>query len=224
MTSLQAEPRTTLEKRHNSKAAGRFLAGGLLIVGVLMISAVAPAFLLANILLAVRDNVKKADVIVVLGGDGPSRAAWASDLWLKGIAPRVLISGDGDCYWIRQGMIERGVDEGSITVECQSGTTWENALFSAPILKDMDAHTAVLVTSWYHSRRAKASFAATSANIHWKSVPVERSQPLWKLAFSADGVQLLKEYPKTIWYAVRLLLGVEPTRGAPPEYSREVRT
>jgi uncharacterized SAM-binding protein YcdF (DUF218 family) len=177
------------------------LAGATLIAG----------FSLANPLLAIRDLPAKADVIVVLGGDGPSRAAWAANLWMQGWAPRVLISGDGDCLWIRKGMLSRGVDPRAITVECQSGSTGENAAFSAPILKQMEARTAILVTSWYHSRRAVASFTSTSAAIRWLSVPVEPKIPLRQLAFTADGMQLLKEYPKMIWYAARSLLGLEPT-------------
>ncbi|MGH7005041.1 MAG: YdcF family protein, partial [Alphaproteobacteria bacterium] len=81
-------------------------------------------------MLAIRDPIRRADVIVVLGGDGPTRAARAADLWLEGVAPRILVSGDGDCYWIKRAMTDRGVDRDSIDVECQSGTTWENALFS----------------------------------------------------------------------------------------------
>jgi uncharacterized SAM-binding protein YcdF (DUF218 family) len=189
-----------------------------------MISIVLLALLLADPLLAVRDPVSKADVIVVLGGDGPPRAAWAAGLWLKGFAPRVLISGDGDCYWIREAMIDRGVDRRAITTECQSGTTWENALFSAPILKQMNVRKAILVTSLYHSRRAMATFTATSGNIRWMSDPVEPSKPLWDVALSHDGIQLLKEYPKTLWYAARLVLGIEPAKRPMPFPSREVRS
>lgn len=188
-----------------------------------MLSAFFLALLLANPLLTVRDPVSKADVIVVLGGDGPSRAAWAAGLWLKGVAPRVLVSGDGDCYWIREAMINRGVDGRAITTECQSGSTWENALFSAPILKQMDARTAVLVTSWYHSRRALATFTATSGNIRWISDPVEPKEPLWDAGLSHEGIQILKEYPKTLLYGARLLLGIELTSGHSPFPSREVR-
>lgn len=222
MTALQAKRQVTLRKAPSSRAVGRSIAGGLLLAAIMCVCAIPLAFLLANPMLAIRDHPGKADVIVVLGGDGPSRAARAADLWLQGLAPRVLVSGDGDCYWIRKGMIEGGVDPGAISVECESGTTWQNAAFSAPILEKMHAHTAILVTSWYHSRRAISTFAAASPEVSWLSLPVERSQTLWRYAFGPDAVQLLKEYPKTVWYAVRLLVDARP--GAAPVFPSEART
>ncbi len=212
MICVQSPPVAALRERRVRAAFG---TAGFCLAGALIIGAFFLAPFLANGVLAIRDPATKADVIVVLGGDGPSRAAWVAQLWLEGLAPRVLISGDGDCLWIRKAMIERNVDESAITVECQSGTTWENALFSAPILKQMNARTAILVTSWYHSRRAIASFTATSRNIRWMSVPVEPKEPLWRFGFSADGIQLLKEYPKAIWYAACVLVGLEPARISP---------
>ncbi|WP_340656966.1 YdcF family protein [Phyllobacterium sp.] len=219
---ISAQPYIAMTVLERQRRGGKTFVAGFGLAGVLMIAAIILAFILANPLLAVRDPVSKADVIVVLGGDGPPRAAWAAGLWLKGVAPRVLISGDGDCYWIREAMIDRGVDRRAIVTECQSGSTWENALFSAPILKQMNARSAVLVTSWYHSRRAMASFAATSKDIHWMSDPVEPDEPLWDVGLSHDGIQLLKEYPKTLWYAARLFLGIEPASRPVSFPSREV--
>jgi len=220
MTALEAKREATLKRAPSSK--GRAFVTGLLVAGAMALSAFPLALLLANSLLAIRDQASRADVIVVLGGDGPSRATRAAGLWLNGLAPRVLISGDGDCYWIRKTMIDLGVDARAIAVECDSGTTWQNATFSAPILRQMGAHSAILVTSWYHSRRAMTSFAAASPDIRWMSVPVERSENLWRFAFTGDAVQLLKEYPKTIWYATRLLVDAKP--GAAPLLPREART
>ena len=164
------------------------------------------ALVFADPLLTVRAPAEKADVIVVLGGDGPVRAAWAATLWLQGIAPRVLVSGRGDCSSIRQNMMERGVDPGAITVECQSTTTWENAAFSEPILDRMKTQRAVLVTSWFHSRRAIACFKAFAPSVDWISVPVGPTKTYYALALDPNGIQILKEYPKTIGYELRLLV------------------
>lgn len=221
MTSLQAEPATTTQNGNASRARTRFLAGGLLLLFVLIALPFCLAFFLADRLLALYDPPGKVDVIVVLGGDGPSRAAWAAHLWGEGLAPRVLISGDGDCYSIRQAMTQRGVDESVITVECHSGSTFENALFSAPILKQMGARSGIVVTSWFASRRAMASFEAAAGNIAWKSMPVKRIEPLWRLALSADGLQLLKEYPKTLWYSARLLQSAGRAGSPYAAFSRE---
>jgi uncharacterized SAM-binding protein YcdF (DUF218 family) len=173
---------------------------------VLTISIYPLALSLADPLLTMRESAREADIIVVLGGDGPVRAAWTAQLWLTGVAPNLLVSGDGDCGSIRQLMMEQGVPSGVISTECQSRNTWENAQFSAPILQRMNVRTAILVTSWFHSRRAMDRFVSASRNIQWTSVPVGPSEPLWSLAFDRDGIQIIKEYPKTVWYAIRALL------------------
>lgn len=175
----------------------------VLAVGVFALSSYPLAIVFADTFLSVRTPATKADIIVVLGGDGPSRAAQAALLWHAGMAPKILISGDGDCTWIRKSLVELGVNSRSITIECKSANTWENALFSAPILYRMQVRDAILVTSWFHSRRALGSFERISSNIHWISLPVEPRVSNWQIAIGPDGIQIFKEYPKSLWYMLR---------------------
>ncbi|TCR83631.1 uncharacterized SAM-binding protein YcdF (DUF218 family) [Rhizobium sp. BK376] len=154
----------------------------------------------AGPLLTLRDRVSHADVIVVIGGDGPPRAARGAELWLAGVAPRVLVSGAGDCLSNRDAMIRKGVDKDAISVECRSHSTEENAAFSAPILANMNVRQAVLVTSWYHSRRAIACFSETSSGIRWTSVPAKPRPISWMLFFDPEGIAVLQEGLKTVWY------------------------
>ncbi|OWV84692.1 hypothetical protein ATY79_11370 [Rhizobium sp. R693] len=151
-------------------------------------------------LLAVHDPLARTDIIVVLGGDGPPRAARAAELWREGFAPRILVSGDGDCLSIRDTMIAQGVSAEAISVECQSGNTWENAEFSAPLLKAMNVRRGALVTSWFHSRRALDCFALNAKEIAWVSWPAERSMSYPRLIFDGLGFQIAKEYLKLPLY------------------------
>jgi uncharacterized SAM-binding protein YcdF (DUF218 family) len=176
----------------------------------LALSVVAPfvlyfaALVAAAPLLELKTPVVPVDVIVVLGGAGPSRAAKAAAVY-QSIAtanPRVLVSGDVDCVDIAKLMIEDGVPPDSIELECRSRNTWENAEFSAPLLKAMEARTAILVTSWFHMRRATACFKSFSPQIHWGAAPVE-PRSLWEIAPEIEGVETVKEYLKVVWYAVR---------------------
>jgi len=160
-------------------------------------------FLAAEPLLLVRSPAAKADVIVVLGGDGPRRAWRAAALYRAGVAPRVLVTGDGDCTFIRATMIASGVPAAAITIECASRNTWENAAFSAPMLARMDARSAVLVTSWFHTRRALACFRESSPRIRFASAPVGPELPFWKVAADPDSGRVLLEYVKIGWYALR---------------------
>lgn len=174
---------------------GAVVAGILVLYGLALIS--------AGSLLMARDVLANADIIVVLGGDGPPRAARAAALWHQRRAPLVLVTGRGDCNFIRQLLIEAGVKPEVITTECQSASTWENATFSQPILIGMQVRSAILVTSWFHSGRAVKRFRSLMPDIRWISVPAEREKSYWRLVFDIDGVQIVKEYIKTIAYDVR---------------------
>jgi uncharacterized SAM-binding protein YcdF (DUF218 family) len=164
---------------------------------------------LSEPLLTVRRPVVSADVIVVLGGDGPSRARWAAHLWQMGLAPEVLVTGDGDCLHIRDAMVADGVPAPAIRTECLSRNTRENALLSAPLLQH-DVRSAVLVTSWFHARRALASFTSVCPGIEWSSDPAGPPGRLMATAFSHYGPAILQEYVKLVVYRVAAMR--RPTR------------
>lgn len=175
-------------------------------LGIIIFSAVGLyglSLVSAGSLLVVEDPPAQADVIVVLGGDGPPRATQAAKLWHDGLAPLVLVTGYGDCDFIRDMLVRLGVNVEAISKECLSLSTWENATFAEPILIEMRARRAILVTSWFHSRRAVKRFRFVMPQIEWISLPAHRAVPLWRLAFSADGVQVFKEYAKTVFYDLR---------------------
>jgi uncharacterized SAM-binding protein YcdF (DUF218 family) len=186
---------------------GRWLGPALLALLALYFGALAAA----GPLFERRTPITPVDVIVVLGGDGPSRAAKAAAVYrsIAPAGPRVLISGEGDCVDIAKLMIDDGVPSRRITVECASRNTWENAKFSTPLLEKMGARSAILVTSWFHVRRAMSCFRAFNPQIRWGSAPVERRRPLWEIAWDIEGFETAKEYLKVAWYVVRYgLVGV----------------
>lgn len=177
-----------------------------ILLGSMMLTAIALyglALVSAGSLLVVEDPPAQADVIVVLGGDGPPRAAQAAKLWHEGRAPLVLVTGYGDCDFIRDILVRSGVDFAAVSTECLSLSTWENATFSQPILSGMGAKRAILVTSWFHSRRAVKRFRFVMPQIQWISLPAQRTVSLWRLAVNGDGVQVFKEYAKALFYDIR---------------------
>ena len=147
------------------------------------------AMAVAEPLLTVHTPVSAADVIVVPGGDGPVRAARAAALYHARAAPRVLVTGSGDCLDIRDLMVAANVPRAEITVECTARDTWENATRSAPLLNGMNARSAILVTNWFHSRRALGCFRAAAPEIVWMSAPVERDKSLLALAIASGRSQ-----------------------------------
>ncbi len=113
-----------------------------------------------------------ADVIIVLGG-GPheKRAERAANLFKARAAPRLVVTGAGDDEIHRLILLQAGVPAGAIQIESDSQTTRENAEFTIKLLRAEKIHSAILVTSWYHSRRAVKTFEHFAPEIKFYSHP-----------------------------------------------------
>lgn len=109
----------------------------------------------------------------------------------------------------------------AIAVECASESTIENAAYSAPILRAMGVRSALLVTSWFHTRRALACFQKEAPAIRWMTAPVERGGSLWHLLRDHGAADMVaEEYLKLAYYALRYGISLAPetqaTHGAEP--------
>src|SRR5215469_6394954 len=130
----------------------RFLKIAAVLFVVLAVLATALIFFPQQFL-SVDSGSVKADVIIVLGGGGAhERPVQAAELFKQHAAPRILISGAGDDEINRRALIRYGVPASAIEIEGQSRTTRENAMDSVNLLRAQGVHSAIIVTSWYHSR------------------------------------------------------------------------
>ena len=93
------------------------------------------AFLFPQKCLCVDGGPVKADVMVVLGGGSHDRPERAAELFKEHAAPRILVSGLGDCKIYRRALMEAGVPARAIQMEDQSRTTRENAIFTVKLLR-----------------------------------------------------------------------------------------
>jgi uncharacterized SAM-binding protein YcdF (DUF218 family) len=144
----------------------------LLLFGVLPLAVVfLAAFLFPRQVLLVDDGRTQADAIVLLGGGSGERPSRAAELFRSGVAPKILVSGAGDAPGNRLLLMNRGVPAAAIQLEPDSRTTKENAQFSIPLLRAAGVKRAVLVTSWYHSRRALKCFRHYAPDIAFFSCP-----------------------------------------------------
>jgi uncharacterized SAM-binding protein YcdF (DUF218 family) len=142
------------------------------IVAVLLPSLVAAAaFFYPEKFLCVDSGKVSADVIVVLGGGSHERPERAAELFKQRAAPRIITTGAGDDSINRQLLLQAGVPPGAIQVEGKSQTTRENAEFTIKLLRTEKIHSAILVTSWYHSRRAFKTFAHYAPELKFYSRP-----------------------------------------------------
>jgi len=128
-------------------------------------------------------EIPTADVAVVLGGgteahlyprpsvevnSAGDRVLYAARIFQSGKVKHILLSG-GEITWLKDTqstpademaalLLELGVPSEALWLEDQSKNTYENALFSAEILKDNVVDKVLLITSAIHMPRAVALF------------------------------------------------------------------
>jgi len=159
------------------------------------------AFLFPQQVLTIDSGETKADVLVVLGG-GDGRANRAAELFRQGSAPAVLVTGYGDCGSNVQILEKEGVPSSVITQEPASLSTLENATKSIPLLRKMGARRVILVTAWYHSRRALACFEHFAPDIKFYSRPTYLEDQSWRLNRGGYSRHVNIEYLKILGYWV----------------------
>jgi uncharacterized SAM-binding protein YcdF (DUF218 family) len=123
----------------------------------------------------------RADAIVVLGcriapsgRPGPAaarRATAAAGAYLGGVAGTVVVSGGRrwgaqiEARAMAEVIREAGVPGSAIVEELCSLSTYENAVFSAAVLRRLGARRAAVVTCPWHMARALANFRAAGVDV-----------------------------------------------------------
>jgi uncharacterized SAM-binding protein YcdF (DUF218 family) len=160
------------------------------------------AYMFPQQVLTVDSGDIKGDELVVLGGGG-DRAERAAELFRQGAAPRVLVTGYGDCASNIATLEKNGVPANVITAEPTALTTLENARLSIPLLRQQGAHRVIIVTSWFHSRRALACFEHFAPDLQFFSRPSYVGFYPQKPDRRGFNEYVNIEYPKLIGYWVR---------------------
>ena len=154
-------------------------------------------------ILCVDSGPAKAEVIVVLGGGSHERPERAAELFKESAAPRVLVSGFGDGGINRRLLMAAGVPADAIELETASRTTRENAQFTIQRLREQGAQRVIIVTSWYHSRRALACFRHYAPEIKFYSRPSYFAYARADWPHSRIGQRVRLEYAKLAGYWIR---------------------
>jgi len=172
-------------------------------VGILLVVAGLVAFQFPQQLLCVDSGEVKADAIVLLGGGAGERPARAAELYHAGAGKMIIVSGAGDTEDNRRLLVKRGVPPGAIQMERDSKTTKENAQFSIPLLNRLGARRVVIVTSWYHSRRALNCFQHYAKDIQFYSRPSYFAYARADWLRERTNRRIRAEYWKLIGYWLR---------------------
>jgi uncharacterized SAM-binding protein YcdF (DUF218 family) len=137
---------------------------GLLLTG-------ATCFFFPQQVLTEDSGAVKAEAMVVLGGGSLERPERAAELFKAGEAPLIICSGIGDAESNAGCLTNAGVSVAAILLEPKSHTTQENAKFSIAMLRALGLHRVIIVTTWYHSRRALMCFEHYAPDITFYSRP-----------------------------------------------------
>ena len=151
------------------------------------------------------DPLHPADAILVLGGESRDgdRVQHAVKLFKRGLAPLLVLSGTPMGFRTHEVDIMRrhaeflGVPPARIlSVKHDSDSTKEEAGVVVPILKRRGLKEVILVTSNYHTARAKRIFegAAGRSGPHFLASPVDDG------LFEPDGWWMRRRYAKTFVY------------------------
>jgi uncharacterized SAM-binding protein YcdF (DUF218 family) len=179
-----------------------FFNTALVLLGLLLLPAVA-AMVFPQPFLCVDSGPVKADVIVVLGGGSHERPARAAELFKEHAAPRIIISGWGDSDINRRLLMAAGVPASAIELENQSRTTRENAQFTIKLLREEKVTRVIIVTSWYHSRRALACFRHYAPELKFYSRPSYFASARADWPHNRIGSRVRLEYAKLLGYWIR---------------------
>jgi uncharacterized SAM-binding protein YcdF (DUF218 family) len=154
--------------------------------------------------------MEEADALIVLGGEPQARPLEAARLYKKGVAPMVFVTGQGDASRNRQILIGAGVPSSKIVTEAAATTTYSNATLLKPLMDTEQVHSALIVTSPFHTRRALATFQKVMPNIQFGIT--EASIGWWGKPEGRGDVNRFAaiEFLKTIEYW--LLYGVSPIK------------
>jgi uncharacterized SAM-binding protein YcdF (DUF218 family) len=178
----------------------------LLVLFVMLFLTVLAVWFFPQEVLTVDSGPVKADVMVVMGGAWLERPQRAAELFKQGEAPKILVSGSGDYESNEQFLEKGGVRNAAIRLENKSYTTRENAEFSIPLLRQMGAHRVIIVTSWYHSRRALMCFEHYAPDIKFYSRPAYFAYPRGEWHSKSISGDIKAEYVKLLgywlWYGV----------------------
>ncbi len=171
----------------------------------------------AGFLVVANDPLQPADVLFVLNGDYNTRPFRAADLYRQGLAPAVVIAQSANQPVQNLGLLQNetsiavaameklGIPSEKIVVLPGGVTsTYDEALALRRYVQEKGLHTVILVTSAFHTRRARwiisKELAGLGVTLQVSPVPYGGFDAAnwWK---SEDGlVTVNNEYVKLLYY------------------------
>ncbi len=183
---------------------GKRLLWGVLVLLAMVLAAPVGLEALGRALIA-DDPLHPADGILVLSGESREgdRVQRAVDLYKQGLAPLLVLSGTPAGFRTHEAEIMQrhaeylGVPPDRIlTVKHDADSTKQEAEAVVPILKAKGLNEVILVTSNYHTARAKRIFARAAG----PAGPRFLASPTDDGLFNPDGWWTRRRYAKTFFF------------------------
>ncbi len=181
---------------------------GFLLIVFLLVLARGPILRAVGSFLVVQDELKKADVIVVLAGDSNERVKQGVALYKAGFSKYIIMSGGSTTSEVssaermKKQALRLGVPEDAIILEPKSLHTYDHPIFVKPILLKKGFKSAIVISSPYHTRRTSFLFNRNfrRSGIELIYYPVQDSyfkvDDWWKRDYTRRIV--LQEYMKMV--------------------------
>ena len=165
----------------------------------------------------------------MLGGGVTDRPGRAAELYTNGAAPVIIVSGQGDADEVARALRGAGIPDSAIRIEDKSRNTWENAKFTVQLLRQLNGASdadplknritetpgsrapvqrVIIVTSWWHSRRAMACFKKAGPEFEFYSRPSYFGFPRDQWTKTGEAPRIRLELVKIVAYV--FLYGVIP--------------
>jgi uncharacterized SAM-binding protein YcdF (DUF218 family) len=142
----------------------RILAALAVLVGLAYVGR-EPLLQAVGSFLVVNDDLRAADAVITIGGNGPERVARAIELLGDGYGRYLIVSGGpygggrNSALIMQRQALAAGLSAERILVDDRAQSTADNAVGSAALMKDRRLRSAILLTSPYHTRRAAVVFS-----------------------------------------------------------------
>lgn len=164
-----------------------------------------------------RHELRPCDLILALGSNDTRVAEHAADLYLRGLAPKLLFSGNvgaltrgqftkSEAETFADVAIAKGVPREAIFLEPRSTNTGENIQFSRALLAEqgIDPQSFIVVQKPYMERRAYATFMRNwpgkdirmaSPPLSWQDYPTATLTRDIIIPILVGDLQRIRDYP-----------------------------
>ena len=156
---------------------------------------------------------EKADLIVVLGGDNGSRVDKAAELYARGFAPKLLLTGlEGGhsktrlhyLNWRAQYLVDQGIPQDALLFDRLSASSWEEAVNTLRLMQLANLSRVLIVSDPPHLRRLSVTWGKVFAGSGKEFRLVAARMESWNAARwwynSASAQFVVAEYTKLIYY------------------------